>query len=149
MARYSVTNNKAGINTANSAMWQIRAAATQRIWLYELGIGIEVAPAAAPVIRLNRPTAVGTSTATVAPQAEDPGNAAAVTLLDTTWSTAPTLGAIDLRRWPLPNSVGAGIVWTWYDSPLVIPVSGGLAIVNAIAAGATLGSLTMYAYIGE
>jgi hypothetical protein len=149
VARYSVTHNKAGINTVNSAMWQIRATATQRIFLYELAIFIEAAPAAAPVIRLNRPTAVGTSTATVAPQPEDPGTPAAATLLDTTWSAAPTLAAIDMRRVPLPNSVGAGIVWTWYDTPLVIPVSGGLAIVNAIAAGATLGSLTMYAYIGE
>lgn len=149
MARYSVTSNKAGVNTANTTMWSLRAASTQRVWLYELGISIEAAPTAAPVIRLNRQTANGTITTSITPQAEDPGNAAAVTLLDTVWSVAPTLGAVDLRRWPLPNSVGAGIVWTWYDSPLVIPVSGGLAIVNAVAAGATLGSLDIYAYFGE
>jgi hypothetical protein len=59
VARYSVTANKAMVNTANTWMFQLRAAATQRVWLYELGIFIEAAPATAPVIRLNRPTAVG------------------------------------------------------------------------------------------
>jgi hypothetical protein len=149
MARYSVTNNKAGVNTANTTMWSLRAASGQRVWLYELGVFVEAAPTAAPVIRLNRQTANGTITTSITPQAEDSGNAAAVTLLDSVWSVAPTLAGTDLRRVPLPNAVGAGVVFTWYDSPLVIPVSGGLAIVNAIAAGATLGSLTTYAYFGE
>jgi hypothetical protein len=149
VARYSVTANKAMVNTANTWMFQLRAAATQRVWLYELGIFIEAAPATAPVIRLNRPTAVGATFTSVTPQPEDPGNAAAVTLLDTAATTAPTLAGTDLRRVPLSNAVGAGIVWTWYDSPLVIPVSGGLVVANATAAGATLGSLTVYAYFGE
>jgi hypothetical protein len=149
VARYSVTNAKAGINTANSPMWQLRGGAGQRIWLYELAVFIEVAPTAAPVIRLNRPTAIGTSSATVTPQTEDPGNTAAVSLLDTTWTTPPTLAGTDMRRVPLPLSVGAGIVWTWGDTPLVIPGAAGLAVVNATAAGATLGTLTMYAYFGE
>lgn len=149
MARYSVTNTKAGINAANSVMWQLRAASTQRVFLLELGVFVATAPATAPQYRLNRSTAVGTSTATVAPQSEDPGNAAAVTVLDTAATTAPTLAATDMRRVPLAAAVGAGIVWTWYDTPLVIPVSGALDVVNAIAAGATLGSLTMYAYFNE
>jgi hypothetical protein len=149
MARYSVTSTKAGINTANSVMWQLRAAASQRVQLLELGIAVAVAPTTNPQFRLNRSTAIGTSTATVAPQAEDPANAAAVTLLDTTWSTPPTLAAIDLRSFPVPASIGAGIVWTWYDQAFVIPQSGGLSIVNANATGATLGSFSIYAYFTE
>lgn len=149
MARYSVTANKAMVNTANTWMFQLRAAATQRVFLLELGVFVEAAPTAAPVIRLNRPTAVGATFTSVTPQSEDPGNAAAVTVLDTAATTAPTLAATDMRRVPLAAAVGAGIVWTWYDTPLVIPVSGALDVVNAIAAGATLGSLTMYAYFNE
>jgi catalase len=64
VARYSVTNTRPGINTANSAMWQLRAASTQRVFLLELGIFVATAPANAPQIRFNRPTAVGTITAT-------------------------------------------------------------------------------------
>jgi hypothetical protein len=149
VARYSVTANKAGVNTANTWMFQLRAAATQRVWLYELGVFIEAAPTTPPVIRLNRPTAVGATFTSVVPQPEDPGNAAALTVLDTAATTPPTLAAVDMRRVPLPNSVGAGIVWTWGDTPLVIPVSGGLVVANAAATGATLGSLTIYAYLGE
>lgn len=149
MARYSVTSTKAGVNTANTVMWQLRAASTQRVQLLELGIAVSVAPTTNPQFRLNRPTAIGTSTATVTPQAEDPANAAAVTLLDTTWSSAPTLAAIDLRSFPVPSSIGAGIVWTWYDQPFVIPQSGGLCIANGNATGATLGSFSVYAYFTE
>lgn len=149
MSRYDVTHNKAMVNAANTIMWQIRAAAGQRVELLELGVAVEGAPTAGPVIRLNRSTALGTSTATVIPQSEDPGNAAAVTLLDTTWSTNPTLAGTDHRRFPLAPAVGAGIVWTWFDKPFTIPAGTGLCIVNAAAAGATLGSLTMYAYLNE
>jgi hypothetical protein len=85
----------------------------------------------------------------VTPQSEDPQNSAAVSLLDTAWSANPTLGGTDLRRIPLAASIGAGYVFTFYDAPFVIPQSGGLCIVNAIAAGATVGSLTMYAYFNE
>jgi hypothetical protein len=150
LARYSVTSTKAGVNTANTIMWQLRAAATQRVWLLELGVAVSTGPPTTnPQFRLNRPTAVGTSTATVTPQSEDPGNAAAVTLLDTTWSANPTLGGTDLRSFPVPASIGAGLVWTWYDAPFVIPVSGGLCIVNGNATGATLGSFSIYAYFNE
>jgi hypothetical protein len=149
MARYSVTNTKAGVNTANTVMWQLRASSTQRIWVYEIGVAVAVAPTTAPQFRLNRPTNVGATPTTVVPQAEDPGNSAAVTLLDTAWTTPPTLGAVDLRSFPVPASIGAGLVWTWYDTPLVIPVSSGICIANGNLTGATVGSFSFYAYFGE
>ena len=149
MSRYSMTAIKAGINSVNSAMWAIKAGASQRVQLLELGLSVEAAPTTGPAWRLNRPTAVGTATATVAPQAEDPGVVTAAALLETTWSTAPTLATVDLRRFAIPNSIGSGIVWTWYDSPLVIPAGGSLVIVNGNAAGATLGTLSAYALVAE
>lgn len=145
MGRYSVTHAKAGVNTANTIMWQLKAASTERIWLVELALSIEVAPTTGPAWRLNRPTATGTSSATVTPQGEDPDIVTAVGVLDTAWSSNPTLGSVDLRRYATPNSIGSGIVWTWYDRPLVIPKSGGLCLVNANASGATTGTMSIYA----
>ncbi|MFN2496625.1 MAG: hypothetical protein ABR608_12070 [Pseudonocardiaceae bacterium] len=149
MSRYSMTTTKAGVNTANTIMWAIKAGAAQRVQLLELGLSVEVAPTTGPAWRLNRPTAVGVSSATVAPQPEDPDVAAATAALETTWTTAPTLAAVDLRRFATPNSIGSGIVWTWYDSPLVIPKGGSIAVVNGNASGTTLGTLSMYALVAE
>jgi hypothetical protein len=144
MARYSATHVKVGVNTANTIMWQMRAASTQRLWVLEIALAVVAAPTTGPSWRLNRPTAVGTSTATVTPQPEDPDVVASTGLLDTTWSANPTLGGTDLRTYATPNSIGSGIVWTWSDQPLVIPKSGGIALVNANATGGTVGSFSVY-----
>jgi hypothetical protein len=150
MPRYSVTHNKAGVNTANTIMWQLRAASTDMVEIVELGVSVRTAPTTGPVWRLNRGTALGTSSATVTPQVESPPTAAAATSrLDTTWSANPTLAAEDLRRYATPNAIGSGIVWTWYDKPLPLLVSTGLAIVNGNAAGATLGSFDVYIVLDE
>lgn len=149
MSRFDVTHTKAGVNTANTIMWQLRCVSTQRLWLYELGLSVATAPTTGPNFRLNRPTATGTSSATVVPQGEDPDVVAAVSLLDTAWSGNPTLAGTDLRNYAVPNTIGSGIVWTWYDQPFVIPKSGGLCIVNGNATGATLGTLTIYAVLSE
>jgi hypothetical protein len=146
MSRHSVTHFKAGTaSTANVIMWQLRAVSTQRIWLYELALSVAIAPnTSGPRWALNRPTATGTSTATVVPQAEDPDVPAAVSLLDTTWSANPTLGSVDLRNYTTPNAIGSGIVWTWYDQPFVIPKSGGLCIVNRNNPGTSRPEVTTF-----
>jgi hypothetical protein len=149
MARYSVTANKSGVNTANTIMWQLRAVSPNRIELLELALTVKVAPATGPSWRLNRTTAIGTNSGTVTPQAEDPATPAAISRLDTSWSVNPTLGGTDLREYAIPNAIGSGIVWTWYDKPLRIDVATGLAFVNGNAAGATLGTLVIYAVFDE
>lgn len=149
MSRYSATNAKAGVNTANTIMWQLRGSASQRLHVLELGLSVEVAPTTGPAWRLNRPTGVGATPTTVTPQPEDPDIVAAAGALDTAWGTLPTLGGTDLRRFATPNSIGSGIVWTWYDHPLVIPKSGGLCVVNGNATGTTLGTLSLYVLFGE
>lgn len=149
MAWFSVTANKAGVNTANTTMFGIRADATQRIWLVELGLSVKVAPTTGPSWRLNRVTATGTVTTSIVPQPEDPDVAAALGRMDTVWSVNPTLGGVDLREYATPSTIGSGIVWTWFDEPFVIPKSGGLAVVNANATGTTLGTFTCYARIRE
>jgi predicted secreted protein len=149
MPRYTVTHAKAGVNTANTIMWQLRAATNERVELLELALTVKVAPTTGPSWRLNRATAIGTSTATVTPPHEDDGisNIAAGARLDTTWSANPTLGGTDLREYATPNSIGSGIVWTWYGRPIRISSASGLCLVNGNATGATLGTLVIYAVI--
>jgi hypothetical protein len=148
MPRYVVAATKAGINTANSPMWQLRAVGTH-IRLVELALSVTTAPTTGPAWRLNRSTAIGTSSATVTPQTEDTDVSAAAARLDTTWSAAPTLASTDMRIYGTPNAIGSGIVWTWYDRPLRIPSSTGVVMVNLNAAGATLGLLAVYATFDE
>jgi hypothetical protein len=149
VARHEVTHLKAGVNTANTIMWQLRASSSGCIRLLELALSVSTAPTTGPSWRLNRPTAIGTSSATVAPQKQDSNSVAATALLDTTWSTPLTLAAIDLRRYTTPQTIGSGIVWTWYDQPLMIPLSMGIAIVNGNATGTTLGNFVVYAVFDE
>jgi len=152
MARFEVANTKAGINTANSPMWQLRTATTTRARVFEIGISTAVAPTTAPSWRLCRATAIGTSSATQAAEEEDPGGPAAVTLLDTAWSAAPTLSTTPMRLYAPPVTAGSGIVWTWPDHrPLIIPnaAASGLVIVNNAATGTTLGSFNVYCVFEE
>lgn len=150
MARYSVTSNKAGVNTANTIMWQLRAV-TNRAYLLELGLSVAVAPTTGPEFILNRSATAGTSSATVAPQLEGSLGAAATLLLDTAWSANPTLAAVPMRRYAVPNAIGSGIVWTWYDKPLEIEpaATGHICVINGNATGATLGNLDLYAIIDQ
>jgi hypothetical protein len=150
VARYSVTHNKAGINTANSLMWQLRPV-TNRSYLLELGLSVAVAPTNGPEFILSRSLTLGTSSATVVPQIEGSLGKAATLLLDTTWSVAPTTATIPMRRYAVPNAIGSGVVWTWYDKPLEIDLGATFAIqiVNGNASGVTLGNLDIYAVIDE
>jgi hypothetical protein len=140
MPRFEVSNSKAGINAANSPMWQVKCAATSRCRIFEIALSIATAPTIAPSWRLCRSTALGTSTTTVAAEEQDPGGPAATTLLDTVWSTPPTLAALAMRRYATPNTAGSGIVWTWPDHrPFIVPLSTGIVVVNDIATSTTLG----------
>lgn len=152
MARFEIAHNKAGVNAVNTTMWQLKTTTATRARVFEIGLSIAVAPSNAPSWRLARATALGTSTATVTAEEEDPGGPAAVTVLDTTWSANPTVSATNMRLYATPVTPGSGIVWTWPDHrPLIIPnaAASGLCIVNTIAAGAVLGSFNIYCVFEE
>lgn len=152
MARFEVASNKAGTaSTANVTYWQFKTAAGSRARVFEIGLSISSAPnTAGPSWRLARATALGTSTATVAAEEEDPGGGAATAVLDTTWSTNPTVSATDLRRYATPTAIGSGIVWTWPDHrPLIVPVSSGLCVVNANNPGTVGGNYNIYLVFEE
>lgn len=152
MARFEVANNKAGVNTANTTMWQLKTTTATRARVFEIGISVASAPTNAPSWRLARATAIGTSTATVTAEEEDPGGGAPITVLDTTWSANPTVSATNMRLYATPVTAGSGIVWTWPDHrPLIVPnaAASGLCIVNTIAAGTVLGSFNIYCVFEE
>lgn len=143
MARFEVANAKSGTaSTANVIMWQFKTAAGSRARIFEIALSIAVAPnTSGPSWRLTRSATLGTSTATVTPEEQDPGGGAATVVLDTTWSANPTLSANDLRKYATPTAIGSGIVWTWPDHrPLIVPVSSGLLITNASNPGTTAGT---------
>lgn len=151
MPRYTVTHDKAGVNTANTIMWQLRAAAGSRLELVELALSVTTAPTTGPAWRLNRPSAVGATFTSVTPQAEDDPTdvPAAAGRLDNVMGTLPTLLGTDMRKYTTPNAIGSGIVWTWYDKPLRIGPSLSVALVNGNAAGTTLGLFTIYCIFYE
>lgn len=150
MARFEVANVKAGVNTANTIMWQLRTAAGSRIRIFEIGLSVATQPTNGPSWRLVRATAVGTSSATATADEQDPGGGASTALLDTAWSVNPTLAANDMRKYATTLTVGSGIVWTWPDHrPYIVPVSSGVTIVNALAAGVVLGSFNIYVVFEE
>jgi hypothetical protein len=148
MPRYSASATRAGINTANSAYFQLRnTVTTQRLYVVEIGIGIATAPTTAPVLYVSRSSAVGTSTATLAGQPNDPGETSAVGTFDSTWSSAPTFSTTNfLRMGGLAVTAGGYLIWTFYDAPIVVPASTsqGLVFANSAASGSTVGSFSAY-----
>jgi hypothetical protein len=145
--RYEAANSKAGVNTANTVMWQLRNTGTaERLEIVEIGISISTAPTTAPSFYLARASAVGTITTTMVGQPHDTAETTAQGSLDSVFSAAPTINtALPLRQLGLPVTAGSGLIWTFYDKPLIVPINLGLCIVNANASGATLGVMAAYA----
>jgi hypothetical protein len=144
MKLYSVGNSKSGVNTANTVMWLLKTGANKTCYLRTLGIYIASAPTTAPLFAIASPTALGTSTTTTAGQANRLGDSAAVTTLDSAWSSAPTFNTSGpfLYLFGLATTAGNGIIYTFNPSEeLEIPVSSGLVIANTLAAGATVGTM--------
>lgn len=147
MTRYSATFSVAGVNTANSVLANLKAAATDRLQLLEFGVFIETALTTAPVLALQRMNAVGTGAITnVAGVPHDPADAAAGGVVETAWATTrPSLTANTiLRRLQLPVTAGGGLIWDFTNRPIIVPLSGGLCFIDINASGATLGQFGGY-----
>jgi len=147
MARYSGQFSIAGVNAADAVLANIKTASTDRAFLRQLFVAIEVAPTAAPAFGLKRMNAVGTGTITLASLfSHDAADGTAATGLETAWATTrPTVTGGSPRRGFVPLAVGNGFLFDFRDAPLVIPVSAGLCVVNLIASGATVGTFGGYA----
>lgn len=147
MAVYSAGFSVAGVNTANTTLVNLKTAATDRAEVLEIGVFLSVLPTTAPDIVVARMLAVGTGAITAtANLANDPGDAAAATAVETAWATTrPTFTTTGpfARRGGIPLTLGQGLIWP-FPVPLKLNVSTGLVIANVAASGATLGNFTGY-----
>lgn len=145
MARYSIAVNRAGVNTANTVLAELRAAATARAIVKEIGLTIQTAPTTAPRFVLARPSNVPAGGTNNVPIPEDAADGAALTsFILTGQTTVPTFATAGpwMRTIGLPVTVGGGFLWA--DMNLVVPLSGSLLLANLNASGATLGAFDMY-----
>lgn len=142
MAIYSATFSAAGVNSANAVLANLKTAASDRAFIREIGVFIEVASTNAPQYGLMRMNAVGTGTITTATVLfHDPADGTNATTLETAWATTrPTVTGGSGRRTMVPNTIGNGVIWDFTNRPLVVPVSTGLCVVMVNASGATTGT---------
>jgi hypothetical protein len=144
VARYGAGITKAGVNTAATTL-AVLWSPTNEINVRRVSITISVVPTTAPDLYLVLATARGTQTTTQAGalKAPKPGPAAVATV-DSVWSVAPTVGAATTawERIALPLTAGAGVIFTYEPNECELINGTGLAIVNAAASGATLGSFS-------
>lgn len=130
MARYELAFVTPAAAT-NAPLVDIRASATDRVRVLEIGLLSTAATAVTPSIE--RSTTLGTQTSPVAPQAMDPAEGAATSLVATAWSVAPAGSTtLQFRRAAVPANIGAGFVFTFGGSGLIIPVSSGLVVMNRL-----------------
>lgn len=127
--------------TVGTMIAQLRTAATRDVRVFEIGLFATTAVTAD--VGLIRASTVGATFTSVTPQAEDASASAAVTLVDTAATTAPTIGTNYLRRIQIPATIGAGIVWT-FPRGLVIPISAGLLLWNVTGTGPALSGYFSY-----
>lgn len=147
MPRYSAAASS-GFKAVNTAYFQLRNTSTaQRMYVVEIAVNISAAVTGAPsTIYLSRASANGTSSTTAAGIAHDPGETTAVGTLDSAWSVQPTFSTTAwIRAGGLATTAGGQLIWTFYDSPLIITNStsaGGLVI--ACSTAQTAGTLAAY-----
>jgi hypothetical protein len=116
MARYSAFVKSSTALAVDTAFAAVVPAAAIACKLRRVTIGV-VAGATTPTsqqltVAINRGTARGTATTTVAGQKLDPRSASSgVTGLDTVWSAAPTLAAADQYRVSFNSQSGVDLPW--------------------------------------
>ena len=147
MATYSIALARAGVNTANTVMTEIRTAATARAVLREVGVSFGTLTATAPRFVLARPTNTPAGGTNNVPIPHDTSDGAALTGFYTTGqTTVPTFatGGPFLKVAGIPLTLGAGFIWTFPGQGLLVPTSSSLLLANLNASGATLGSFDIY-----
>ncbi len=148
--RFQAALSRAGINTAGPQLyWQLRSDGTRRLRIIELGISVASAPSTAPTFQLSRATAnLGAASASQAGLPLDSSDNAGSGILESAWSSAPTINTTYHRMMSLAVTAGGGLIWTWpVDSPLIIggaAAAQALQISNANASGTTAGQFTCY-----
>jgi len=127
MARYSIGGIASAAATATLPAFTLAAAAAVGGKIREIGIFNTTSTAFYASVR--RFTTAGTRGAGVTAIPYDPASAAAsCTGADANTSTAPTLTGGTIRIAELPAAVGGGVIWTFGETGLVLPVGTGQMI---------------------
>jgi hypothetical protein len=130
MARYSVGFTSAAAATA-AALFSIKTAASERARIWEIGI-FQPGTGTATVVAggfgqaANSGSVAGTAQAGLK---DDPADGASTVNVYAAWTTAPTVPAAFYRRFSLPATLGAGVIFT-FPLGLVIPVSADYCLWN-------------------
>jgi hypothetical protein len=132
MAIYS-SSSSTTVTTSGAASWDVKAAATNRPKIMEVGAINEAATATR--YGYGRAGNTPTQTAPVLVQAEDPGDPAGLSGTAVAWSVAPTAPTVYFRRSSLPATIGAGMIWT-FPRGLVLAASASFVQWNIAAASA-------------
>lgn len=138
--------SRAGINTADTAYFNLLGGTGNRLAVEQVIVNIAVAPTTAPAFYLVRTTVRGTQASTLAAQPLDGADAGAIGTLDVcgTGASQPTFTAANkIQIGGLAVTAGGAFIWTFpQDAPLIVPATSaaGIAVANANASGATTGT---------
>jgi hypothetical protein len=135
MARYSYAWTTTGVSASALAWLRSTTAKDMRVW--EIAVYQESGTATATSVGLGRPAAISLTPTTVVPQAEDTSASAATCTGQVAASTKPTAPTLFLRRFGIPATLGAGIVWT-FPQGLVIPTGPAELVVHNIGAATSV-----------
>jgi hypothetical protein len=127
MAIYSLAQRTTTFTTTTTACIEWRSTATDRANVME--IGYISATATAQTLGLGRPQAIGVTPVNVLFLAEDFSSPASTMNGSLSWATSPTVPLNFFRRFNLPATLGAGIVFT-FPRGLNIPISASLVLWN-------------------
>src|SRR5436190_907338 len=111
------------VTTTTAAAWDIKSASTNAPRIMELGVNM--AAATASTYGIGRSGNTPTQTSPVLLQAENPGDPAMVSGCAVAWSVAPTVPTQHFRRFAMPGTIGAGIIFT-FPRGLALAVSASL-----------------------
>lgn len=128
MPIYTVSGTTTAATTA-AAYATFHTVASRRAYIREIRIFVTAATASS--VGLIRPSNTPVASTSIIPVAYDTNDAASTALLDTAWSTAPTIGAnVFLRKSNLANVQGAYDIWTFQPQALPMGVSTFLVLWN-------------------
>jgi len=118
MARYNYAWNVVGVS--NSALAWIRTTTAKDIRIWEVAVYMSGGTATATDVGVGRPAAISLTPTTVVPIAEDTSAGTATCTGQIAASTKPTAPAAYLRRFGIPATVGAGVIWS-FPVGIVVP----------------------------
>lgn len=103
------------VNSAAAAACEVRATSANKPRIMEFSFMQTAAPSAAATYGLGRPAAIGVAPSTDAAEQDevDASGINALARIAVAWGTAPTAPANFFRRWSVPATAGAGVIWSF------------------------------------